>query len=78
MKTLVPRSPEYLVEYDCPDLASRVAGMVGLDEVQMNALRLAVAVSGMSQAEFIRDILLAGAEALIGEMGAVGFSLRDN
>jgi len=83
MKTMikassVPPSHEYAVEYDCPDLASKVAGMVGMDEIQMNALRLAVAVSGQSQADLIKDLLLAGTESLVSELGAVGFSLRDS
>ena len=52
--------------------------MVGMDEIQMNALRLAVAVSGQSQADLIKDLLLAGTESLVSELGAVGFSLRDS
>ena len=70
-------SSEFAVEYDCTDLASKVAGLVGMNEVQMNALRLAVAVAGTSQADFLKDILLAGAESLISEIGGSGITLRD-
>lgn len=64
-----PKSPSYLVDYDCPDLAAKVAAMVGMDMVQMNALRVAIATTEETQADWMRDALLASAEAYIAEVG---------
>jgi hypothetical protein len=71
-----PPSPEYAVEYECNDVISRTAALAGLNEVEMNAVRLAAAISEMSQAEFLQDLLLAAAESYVSELGAGQIYLR--
>jgi len=65
-----------MVDYDCHDTAAKVSALAGLSEVEMNAVRLAASISGMSQEEWMKDILLASAESYISDLGGQ-ISLRE-
>jgi len=69
-------TPTFFQQYDCHDTAAKVSALAGLSEVEMNAVRLAASISGMSQEEWMKDILLASAESYISELGGQ-ISLRD-
>jgi len=69
-------TPTLFQQYDCHDTAAKVSALAGLSEVEMNAVRLAASISGMSQEEWMKDILLASAESYISELGGQ-ISLRD-
>lgn len=72
-----PPSPAYAVDYECHDVVSKVSALAGLSEVEMNALRLAAAISEMSQADFLKDLFLAAAESHLSELGSGQIYLRD-
>lgn len=72
-----PPSPTFAVEYDQTDVVSKASALAGMTEIEMNALRLAAAISAMSQADFLKDLLLAAAESYLSEMGGGQVYLRD-